>query len=63
MEIEATLLEEIGADFTTEHLGIDVGGQFGLEDFEGGPVIQIIRLKGGPGDDPDEKPMRSFSGD
>jgi hypothetical protein len=61
--MEATLSGEVGADFTAEHLRGDVGCEFGLEDFEGGPIVQVIGLNGSSGDDPDEKPVRGVPGD
>ena len=63
MSMEATLSGEVGADFTAEHLRGDVGCEFGLEDFEGGPIVHVIGLNRGSGDDPDEKLVRGFSGD
>ena len=55
MSMEATLLSEVGSDFTTEFLRNDVGSQFRLKDFVGGPVIKVIGLERGSGDDSDEK--------
>ena len=45
MSIEATLLSEVGLDFTTEFLGDDVGRQFRVKGLEGSPVIQIRELE------------------
>jgi hypothetical protein len=47
----------------TEFLGDDVCGQFGLKNLEGGPVVQIVRLEGGSGDDTKEKLVMGFAGD
>jgi hypothetical protein len=61
MSIEATLLSKVGLDFTTEFLGDDVGRQFRVKDLEGSPVIQIIRLERGAGDDSGEKLVMGFA--
>jgi hypothetical protein len=62
MSIEATLLREVGADFTAELLRDDVCRQFRLKDLEGGPVVQVIRLERGSGDNPKEKLVMGFTG-
>ena len=54
MSIEATLSGKVGLDFTTEFLGDDVGGQFGMKNFKRSPVIKIKWLDGGSGDDANE---------
>jgi hypothetical protein len=54
MSIEATLSGKVRSDFTTEFLRDDVGGQFGMKDFKGSPVIEIKRLDGCPGNDADK---------
>ena len=63
MSIEATRLREVGSDVTTEFLGDGVCCEFRLKNLEGGPVIQIIRLERGSGDDPKEKLVMGFAGD
>jgi hypothetical protein len=62
MSIEPIDLREVRSDFTTELLGDDVCRQFGLKGLEGGPVIQIIRLERGSGDNPKEKLVMGFAG-
>ena len=54
MSMEATLLGEVGSDFTTEFLGDDIGSQLGMKNFKGGPVIKIKGLDGCSGDDANE---------
>jgi hypothetical protein len=61
MSKEATFLGEVGVDFTTEFLGDDVRCEFRLKNLEGGPVIQVIRLNRGSGDDSDEKLVMGFA--
>jgi hypothetical protein len=51
---------EIGSDFTTELLREDVGGQLGLKDLKGSPIVEVVRLDGSSGDHPDEKLVRSL---
>jgi hypothetical protein len=62
MSIEATLLSEVGLDFTTEFLGDDVGCQFRVKDLERSPIIQIIRLEGGARNDSGEKLVMGLAG-
>ena len=62
MSTEATLLIEVGSDFTTEFLRNNIGRQFRLKDLKGCPVIKIIRLDGSSGDNSDEKLVRSLTG-
>jgi hypothetical protein len=61
--MEAILLGEVGSDLTTEFLGKDVGGQFGLENLKGGPIVEIVRLDGSSGDHSDEKLVRRLARD
>jgi hypothetical protein len=63
ISMEASLLREVGSDFTTEFLREDVGCQFGLKDLERGPIIKVVRLDGSSGDDSDEKLVRGLTGD
>jgi len=63
MSMEATLSGEVGSDFTAEFLRNDVRCQFGLEDFEGGPVVEVITLERGSGDDPYEKLIMGLARD
>jgi hypothetical protein len=60
--MEATLLNEVRSDFTTEFLRNDVRRQFRLKDLEGGPIIEVIRLERGSGDDSYEKLVMGLTG-
>jgi len=42
--IKATLLSEVGSNFTADDLREDIGCQFKLKDFKGGPIIKIVGL-------------------
>jgi hypothetical protein len=54
ISMEATLSGKVRSDFTTEFLWDDVGGQFGMKNFKGSPVIKIKRLDGCSRDDANE---------
>jgi hypothetical protein len=60
MSMEATFSGEVGPDFTAEFLRDDIGSQFRLKNLKGGPIVEIIGLNGGPGDDSDEQLVRGL---